>query len=179
MIIHPTPLSGLFRIEPRVFGDQRGFFLETFQQERFEAAGLSGRFVQDNHSRSQHGTLRGLHFQRPRPQTKLVTVIRGEIWDVAVDVRQSSPTFGQWYGVTLNETNHWQLYVPEGFAHGFCVLSESADVIYKCTDFYAPSCEQSLLWNDPALEIHWPIDNPLLSAKDKQGRLLADLECYP
>jgi len=106
MIIHPTPLSGLFRIEPRVFGDQRGFFLETFQQERFEAAGLSGRFVQDNHSRSQRGTLRGLHFQKPRPQTKLVTVIRGEIWDVAVDVRPTSPTFRQWYAVTLHERNH-------------------------------------------------------------------------
>jgi len=178
MTVLKTPLPGLFRIEPRVFGDQRGFFLETFQKERFEAAGLCGNFVQDNQSRSQRGTLRGLHFQRPRAQAKLVFVVRGEIWDVAVDVRRSSPTFGQWYGVTLSESNHWQLYVPQGFAHGFCVLSESADVIYKCTEYYAPDCEHSLAWNDPVLGIPWPIIDPLLSAKDKQGRLLEDLECY-
>jgi dTDP-4-dehydrorhamnose 3,5-epimerase len=178
MTVFETPLSGLFRIEPRVFGDQRGFFLETFQQRRFEAAGLAGNFVQDNQSRSQCGTLRGLHFQLPRTQAKLVFVISGEIWDVAVDVRRSSPTFGQWYGVTLNETNHWQLYIPEGFAHGFCVLSETADVIYKCTDYYAPECEKSLRWDDPDLAIPWPVTNPLLSPKDQQGKRLAELECY-
>jgi dTDP-4-dehydrorhamnose 3,5-epimerase len=178
MTVFETPLSGLFRIEPRVFGDQRGFFLETFQQRRFEATGLGGNFVQDNQSRSQRGTLRGLHFQLPRTQAKLVFVISGEIWDVAVDVRRSSPTFGQWYGVTLNETNHWQLYIPEGFAHGFCVLSETADVIYKCTDYYAPECEKSLRWDDPDLAIPWPVTNPLLSPKDQQGKRLAELECY-
>jgi dTDP-4-dehydrorhamnose 3,5-epimerase len=178
MTVFETPLSGLLRIEPRVFGDQRGFFLETFQQRRFEAAGLAGNFVQDNQSRSQRGTLRGLHFQLPRTQAKLVFVISGEIWDVAVDVRRSSPTFGQWYGVTLNETNHWQLYIPEGFAHGFCVLSETADVIYKCTDYYAPECEKSLRWDDPDLAIPWPVTNPLLSPKDQQGKRLAELECY-
>ncbi|MDB5390578.1 MAG: dTDP-4-dehydrorhamnose 3,5-epimerase [Planctomycetaceae bacterium] len=179
MTDYETHLAGLFRIEPRVFGDQRGFFLETFQQRRFEAAGLSGNFIQDNQSRSQRGTLRGLHFQLPRTQAKLVFVIRGEIWDVAVDVRKSSPTFGQWYGVTLSETNHWQLYIPEGFAHGFCVVSETADVVYKCTDYYAPDCEKSLKWDDPDLAIPWPVTDPLLSAKDQQGKRLAELECCP
>lgn len=178
MIVHQTPFAGLFRIEPRVFGDSRGFFLETFQQERFEAQGLRGKFVQDNQSRSQRGTLRGLHFQNPRAQAKLIYVVQGEIWDVVVDLRRGSPTFGQWYGVTLNETNHWQLYVPEGFAHGFCVTSESADVIYKCTEFYVPACEHSLLWNDPALGIPWPISEPLLSPKDRQGRLFNELKYY-
>lgn len=178
MTVFETHLAGLFRIEPRVFGDQRGFFLETYQQRKFEAAGLSGNFVQDNQSRSQYGTLRGLHFQLPRPQAKLVFVVQGEIWDVAVDLRRSSPTFGQWYAATLNATNHWQLYIPEGFAHGFCVLSETADVIYKCTEYYAPECEQALQWNDPDLSIPWPVTNPLLSAKDRLGRRVSELACY-
>lgn len=179
MMIYETPLRDLLRIEPRVFGDARGFFLETYQQSRFQTAGLPATFVQDNQSRSQRGTLRGLHFQSPQPQGKLIFVISGEIWDVAVDLRRSSPTFGQWYGVTLNETNHWQLYVPEGFAHGFCVLSETADVFYKCTSGYAPECEHTLLWNDPDLNIPWPVSEPLLSAKDQRGSKLKDLNCFP
>ncbi|MES2793645.1 MAG: dTDP-4-dehydrorhamnose 3,5-epimerase [Planctomycetota bacterium] len=179
MKIIETPLAGVLRIEPRVFGDARGFFLETYQQTRFQDAGLPATFIQDNQSRSQRGTLRGLHFQSPQPQGKLIFAIRGEIWDVAVDLRRSSPTFGQWYAVTLNETNHWQLYVPEGFAHGFCVLSETADVIYKCTSAYAPQHEQSLLWNDPELGIPWPISDPLLSGKDQRGVRLQDLKCFP
>src|SRR4051812_1402499 len=151
MNVLATPLAGLLRIEPRVFGDSRGYFLETYQQARFMDRGMPGPFVQDNSSRSRRGTLRGLHFQSPQPQAKLVFVTRGEIWDVAVDLRRSSATFGQWYGVTLSEFNHWQLYVPEGFAHGFCVISEEADVSYKCTGYYAPANEQTLLWNDPEL----------------------------
>ena len=175
MHIFETPLAGLLRLEPGVFGDARGFFLETYQQSRFQQAGLPTTFVQDNHSHSQRGTLRGLHFQSPQPQGKLIFVIRGEIWDVAVDLRRDSPTFAQWYGVTLNETNHWQLYVPEGFAHGFCVTSDTADVIYKCTSGYAPQFEQTILWNDPDLKIPWPVTNPLLSVKDQRGRPLRDL----
>lgn len=179
MKVIETPLSGLLRIEPRVFGDARGCFLETYQQSRFERTGLPTGFVQDNHSRSQRGILRGLHFQSPQPQGKLIYVVRGEIWDVAVDLRRSSATFGQWYGVTLSESNHWQLYVPEGFAHGFCVLSETADVIYKCTSYYAPEHEQTLIWNDPELKIPWPVADPLLSAKDRQGLPLSKLDCFP
>jgi dTDP-4-dehydrorhamnose 3,5-epimerase len=179
MKIFETPVKDLLRIEPRVFGDARGFFLETFQQARFTEAGLPATFVQDNQSRSQRGTLRGLHYQLPQPQGKLIYVIRGEIWDVAVDLRRSSPTFGQWYGVTLNETNHWQLYVPEGFAHGFCVTSDSADVFYKCTSRYAPEHERTLLWNDPELNIPWPVATPLLSAKDQRGQTWRDLQCFP
>lgn len=175
MQIIETPLPGLLRIEPRAFGDARGFFLETFQQNRFQRAGLPTSFVQDNHSRSVRGTLRGLHYQSPQPQGKLIFTVRGEIWDVAVDVRPGSPTYGQWYGVTLSETNHWQLYVPPGFAHGFCVVSEIADIVYKCTDFYAPEFEQTIVWNDPDLNIPWPVSNPILSAKDQRGQRLHEL----
>ena len=175
MPILTTPLEGLLLLEPKVFGDERGFFLETFHTHRFAAAGLPEAFLQDNHSRSVRGTLRGLHFQQPHAQGKLVTVIRGEIWDAVVDLRHTSPTFGQWYGVTLNDDNHRQLYVPTGFAHGFCVLSDWADVVYKCTEFYHPECEQTLLWNDPAVGIPWPIREPLLSVKDQRGRTLAEL----
>ena len=175
MKIIETPLPGVVRIEPRAFGDTRGFFLETFQEARFRQGGLPASFVQDNHSRSVRGTLRGLHFQSPQPQGKLIFAIRGEIWDVAVDVRQDSPTYGQWYGVTLSESNHWQLYVPAGFAHGFCVVSEIADIVYKCTDYYAPQFEQTILWNDPDLNIPWPVTNPILSAKDQRGQRLQDL----
>lgn len=178
MNVIATPLCGLFRIEPRVFGDRRGFFLETFQRARFAAAGLPSDFVQDNHSRSQRGILRGLHYQSPQPQGKLIGVIQGEIWDVAVDLRRSSPTFGQWYAVTLNAVNHWQLFVPEGFAHGFCVLSDSADVIYKCTSPYAPAHEQTLQWNDAELNIPWPVTNPILSDKDQYGRPLSEIHCF-
>lgn len=179
MNVIPTPLAGLLRIEPRVFGDSRGFFSETFQSQRYAQAGLPAEFVQDNHSRSQRGILRGLHFQSPLPQGKLIFAVRGEIWDVAVDLRRSSATFGQWYGVTLSEWNHWQLYVPEGFAHGFAVVSEVADVIYKCTSRYAPEFEQTLAWNDPELNIPWPVANPLLSAKDQRGLPLSELQCFP
>lgn len=177
MKVIETPLKDLVRIEPRVFGDRRGCFLETYQHSRYRDAGLPD-FVQDNHSYSAQGILRGLHFQIPQPQGKLIYVVRGEIWDVAVDLRRSSPTFGKWYGVTLNDVNRWQLFVPEGFAHGFCVLSETADVTYKCTSLYAPANEQCLQWNDPELNIPWPVANPILSAKDQLGRPLSALNCF-
>jgi dTDP-4-dehydrorhamnose 3,5-epimerase len=152
-----TKLQDCVIIEPRVFGDQRGFFLETFQAERYrDAAGIDLAFVQDNHSRSGAGVLRGLHFQKSKPQGKLVRVVRGEVFDVAVDIRPASPSFGQWQGVVLSEDNHRQFWVPPGFAHGFLVLSELADFEYKCTDYYDPSDEGSLAWNDPDLAIAWP-----------------------
>lgn len=169
MIIEPTPLSGLLKIQPDVFGDARGFFQETWNLRRYTEAGLDRHFVQDNLSYSRRGILRGLHFQNPRPQGKLVYVLEGEVFDVAVDVRADSPTFGQWYGATLSAENHLQLFVPEGFAHGFCVTSEFALFAYKCTDFYNPSAEFSLQWNDPAIGIEWPIQDPELSAKDREG----------
>lgn len=169
MIIEPTPLSGLLKIQPDVFGDARGFFQETWNLRRYTEAGLDRHFVQDNLSYSRRGILRGLHFQNPRPQGKLVYVLEGEVFDVAVDVRADSPTFGQWYGATLSAENHLQLFVPEGFAHGFCVTSEFALFAYKCTDFYNPSAEFSLQWNDPAIGVEWPIQDPELSAKDREG----------
>lgn len=175
---HP-PLSGLIQIEPRVLADARGFFLETFQSQRYAEAGLPLLWVQDNVSRSRRGTIRGLHYQLLQPQGKLVFVTRGAIWDVAVDLRRSSPTFGQWYGVELNEENHRQLYIPPGFAHGFCALSEFADVFYKCTTGYAPGDERTLLWNDPALGITWPDITPRwLSPKDEQGTFLSHADVY-
>lgn len=166
MNVIETPLAGLLVIEPRVFRDDRGFFLETFQRERYAAAGITGPFVQDNHSRSARHVLRGLHYQIRHPQGKLVSVVRGEVFDVAVDVRPGSATFGKWYGVVLSEDNHRQLWVPAGFAHGFCTLSESADFVYKCTDFYRPEDEGGILWCDPAIGIEWPIEAPSLSPKD-------------
>ena len=171
-----TTLKDCVIIEPKVFGDERGFFLETFQTERYVDAGINLPFVQDNHSRSSKGVLRGLHFQKSKPQGKLVRVVRGEVYDVAVDIRQDSPTFGQWEAVILSEENKTQFWVPPGFAHGFVVLSETADFEYKCTDYYDPSDEGSLLWNDPDLNIPWPIDNPKLSEKDANAPLLADLK---
>ena len=165
-------------IEPKVFGDERGFFLETYSEERYnELLELDLHFVQDNHSRSTKGVLRGLHFQKNNPQGKLVRVVRGEVFDVAVDIRQGSPTFGQYVSVVLSEENKKQFWVPEGFAHGFLVLSDSADFEYKCTNYYDPSSEGCLLWNDPELGIEWPLQDltPLLSEKDKQGKLLKDL----
>ena len=165
-------------IEPKVFGDERGFFLETYSEERYnELLELDLHFVQDNHSRSSKGVLRGLHFQKNNPQGKLVRVVRGEVFDVAVDIRQGSPTFGQYASVVLSEENKKQFWVPEGFAHGFLVLSDSADFEYKCTNYYDPSSEGCLLWNDPELGIEWPLQDldPLLSEKDKQGKLLKDL----
>ncbi|NLD09185.1 MAG: dTDP-4-dehydrorhamnose 3,5-epimerase [Xanthomonadaceae bacterium] len=165
-------------IEPKVFGDERGFFLETYSEERYNGLlGLDLHFVQDNHSRSTRGVLRGLHFQKNNPQGKLVRVVRGEVFDVAVDIREGSPTFGQYASVVLSEENKKQFWVPEGFAHGFLVLSDSADFEYKCTNYYDPSSEGCLLWNDPELGIEWPLHDlaPLLSEKDKQGKLLKDL----
>ncbi len=164
-------------IEPKVFGDERGFFLETYSEERYNRLlGLDLHFVQDNHSRSTRGVLRGLHFQQKNPQGKLVRVVRGEVFDVAIDIRQGSPTFGQYASVVLSEENKKQFWVPEGFAHGFLVLSDSADFEYKCTNYYDPSSEACLLWNDPELGIKWPVEvEPLLSEKDQQGKLLKDL----
>ncbi len=180
MKIIPTEISGLVLIEPKSFGDSRGFFFESYQRDRYREAGIGETFVQDNVSRSRKGTLRGLHYQMVQPQGKLVYVTRGEVFDVAVDIRRSSPTFGRWFGATLNDENHRQLYVPPGFAHGFCVTSESADFCYKCTDFYLPSHERTLLWNDPAIGIIWPeLENFILSEKDQKGLLLANAETYP
>ncbi|MBX3437680.1 MAG: dTDP-4-dehydrorhamnose 3,5-epimerase [Planctomycetaceae bacterium] len=180
MNIIPTRLPDVLLIEPVVHGDHRGFFMETYHQRKLADAGLEVRFVQDNLSRSQQGILRGLHYQIQHPQGKFVSVVKGEIFDVAVDLRRSSPTFGRWVGERLSEDNRLTLYVPEGFAHGFCVLSEVADVLYKCTDFYFPEHERTLSWNDPDIGINWPLtDAPILSAKDKSGTPLAQAECFP
>jgi dTDP-4-dehydrorhamnose 3,5-epimerase len=177
MNVIKTKLDGCVIIEPKVFGDERGFFLETFQAERYASeAGIVLPFVQDNHSRSSKNVLRGLHFQRTRPQGKLVRVVRGQVYDVVVDIRKGSPTYGQWEGLVLSEENKTQLWVPPGFAHGFLVLSETADFEYKCTDYYDPLDECSILWNDPDLNILWPINDPSLSYKDANADRLADLK---
>ena len=176
MKLLPTELEGVFVIEPRVFPDPRGFFMETFHRERYDALGLSADFCQDNLSFSSQNTLRGLHYQFPHAQAKLVQVLQGEIFDVAVDVRRGSPTFGRAVGVSLSESNRRQLFIPRGFAHGFCVLSATALFAYKCSDFYAPDCDRGVLWSDPALDIAWPIENPLLSAKDQGLPLLKDIQ---
>lgn len=177
MKVIQTKLKDCVIIEPRVFGDERGFFLETFQAERYAAqAGINLPFVQDNHSRSSRGVLRGLHFQIKKPQGKLVRVVKGEVYDVAVDIREGSTTFGQWEAVILSEENKIQFWIPPGFAHGFLVLSETADFEYKCTDYYDASDEGSILWNDPDLNIPWQIDNPYLSDKDVKAKKLVDLE---
>ena len=167
MNVIKTKIKDLLIIEPKVFGDERGFFYETFQAERYKAAGVNADFVQDNRSRSSRGVLRGLHFQKTKPQGKLVSVTEGEVFDVAVDLRPESNTFGQYEAVLLTGENKLQFFVPAGFAHGFCVLSETADFQYKCTDYYDPSDESGLLWNDDNLAIQWPIEAPLLSDKDK------------
>ena len=176
MNVIKTKLKDCVIIEPKVFGDERGFFLETFKADRYaDLAGITSPFVQDNHSRSSKGVLRGLHFQKTKPQGKLVRVVRGEVYDVAVDIRSGSPTYGQWEAVILSEENKTQFWVPPGFAHGFLVLSDTADFEYKCTDYYDSSDEGSVLWNDPDLNVPWPIDNPLLSEKDANAPKLADL----
>jgi dTDP-4-dehydrorhamnose 3,5-epimerase len=175
MKVTPCELAGLLLIEPTVFGDSRGFFLESWSQERYRAAGLPLDFVQDNFSLSGRGTLRGLHFQNPRPQGKLVSVWQGEVWDVAVDLRRQSPTFRRWYGVALSAENKRQLYVPPGFAHGFVVVSESALFHYKCTAPYSPPDEQGFRWDDPAIGIQWPVSNPILSKRDAASPLLSAL----
>jgi dTDP-4-dehydrorhamnose 3,5-epimerase len=174
MKIETTPLAGVLHIKPDVYGDARGYFLESWNRRRYAEIGLDRDFVQDNLSLSRRGILRGLHFQNPGPQGKLVQVLQGEVFDVAVDIRLGSPTFGQWYGAWLSEENHHQLYVPEGFAHGFCVTGDTALFSYKCTDFYNPAAEFSLRWDDPEVGITWPIDDPALSAKDQAARFLKD-----
>ncbi|MBP9615336.1 MAG: dTDP-4-dehydrorhamnose 3,5-epimerase [Thiopseudomonas sp.] len=176
MKITTTALPGVLIIEPKAFGDARGFFLETFQSERYAKAGITLPFVQDNHSRSQRGVLRGLHLQSNRPQGKLVSVSRGSVFDVAVDIDPQSATFGQYVGVELSDDNHLQLWIPPGYAHGFCVLSEVADFQYKCTDFYYPEDEAGIIWNDPDVNIAWPLDNPLLSEKDQKLPRLRELK---
>ena len=180
MNIVETSLPGVLIIEPKVFGDERGFFYESFNARAFaEATGLTRTFVQDNHSRSQKGVLRGLHYQLEHTQGKLVRVSAGEVLDVAVDIRRSSPNFGQWIGVRLSAQNHRQLWVPEGFAHGFVVLSDYAEFLYKTTDYYAPAHERCILWNDETLAIHWPAGiQPILSAKDAQGKAFVDAEVF-
>nr|WP_296986450.1 dTDP-4-dehydrorhamnose 3,5-epimerase [uncultured Desulfovibrio sp.] len=166
MEIVPTPLAGVMLIKPKVWGDSRGYFVETWQQERYIAAGIGAPFVQDNHSKSTYGILRGLHFQKTRPQGKLVSVSLGKVFDAAVDIRPGSPTLGQWYGVELTQDNQWQLWVPPGMAHGFVVTSQVAHFHYKCTDYYCPQDEGSIHWNDPDLAVAWPVTQPLLSEKD-------------
>lgn len=175
MIVKQTSLPGVLLIKPTVFGDHRGFFMESWNRRIFADHGLHMDFVQDNLSFSCKGTLRGLHFQHPQPQGKLVQVLQGEVYDVAVDIRRGSPQFGHWFGVRLSADNHLQMFVPEGFAHGFCVLSETALFAYKCTAFYAPEFEHSLRFDDPNLRIAWPLDAPpILSTKDQAARLLKD-----
>jgi dTDP-4-dehydrorhamnose 3,5-epimerase len=181
LIVTPTHLPEVLMVQPRVFGDARGFFFESFNARAFtQATGIDATFVQDNHSRSARGVLRGLHYQIRQPQGKLVRVVNGRVFDVAVDLRRGSPRFGQWTGVELSEDDHRQLWIPPGFAHGFVVLSESADFLYKTTDYYAPEHERCLRWDDPSIGIDWPLGDltPLLSAKDGQAPGLNDAECF-
>ena len=179
MNIMPTEHPDVLLIEPDVFNDPRGFFMETFHAAKFAQAGLPTEFLQDNHSRSVRGVLRGLHYQLQHPQGKLMRVLTGEVYDVAVDIRKGSPRFGQWVGVVLSEANQRQLYVPPGFAHGFCTLSEQADFLYKCTDLYAPGDEYGIAWDDPALAIDWPPLDYLLSDKDRRYPVLSKADALP
>ena len=174
MKVTPTKLEGVLIVEPAVFGDERGYFLETYNMPRYVDAGIDGTFVQDNLSCSATGVLRGLHFQNPHPQGKLVNVLRGEVFDVAVDIRSGSPTFGQWVGVTLSGENKQQLYIPEGYAHGFCATRDDTLFAYKCTDIYHPESERTIIWDDPELGIEWPTASPIVAAKDLTGRRLKD-----
>jgi dTDP-4-dehydrorhamnose 3,5-epimerase len=176
MKVIETELPGVLIVEPVVHGDARGFFLESFHARRYAESGLPETFVQDNHSRSARGVLRGLHYQLQHPQGKLVRVVSGEVFDVAVDIRKGSPAFGRWVGATLSADNHRQLYVPPGFAHGFCVLSEYADFLYKCTDYYAPDDERGVRWDDPDIGIEWPALEVRLSDKDRGNALLRELD---
>ncbi len=173
-----TSLPGILLIEPKVFGDERGFFMESYRRDVFEGQGIPP-LLQDNHSRSVRGTLRGLHFQHPHGQGKLIRVTHGAVYDVLVDVRRGSPTFGKWEGHELSADNKRQLWVPPGFAHGFCVLSDAADFLYKCSDYYHPEHEHTLLWNDPDVGVQWPVSEPILSEKDKKGVPLKDLQSLP
>jgi dTDP-4-dehydrorhamnose 3,5-epimerase len=174
-----TALPGVVLLEPRTFRDERGFFFESYRADHYAAAGVVAPFVQDNFSRSVHGTLRGLHFQEPQSQGKLVQVLRGRVFDVAVDVRVGSPTFAKWMGVELSDEEPRQMWIPPGFAHGFCVLSDWADFFYKCTDYYAPACEKTIAWNDPAIGIEWPIAEPRLSPKDAAASPLGKTSGLP
>jgi len=169
-----TSLPGVLLIEPTVFADDRGFFMETYHLERFRENGIDAAFVQDNHSRSARGVLRGLHYQEPNPQGKLVRCTRGSLFDVAVDIRVGSPTFGKWYGTELSESNRRMLWIPEGFAHGFCALEDESDLVYKCTALHAREADRAILWNDPDIAIEWPIASPRLSAKDEGAPRLKD-----
>lgn len=181
MQVTPTRIPDVKIVEPNVFGDDRGHFMEVWQRRRYVEAGIDLEFVQDNRSRSSQGILRGLHYQIEQPQGKLVSVVRGEVYDVAVDLRRSSPTFGQWVGLSLSDANHLMLWIPPGFAHGFYVVSETADFEYKCTDFYAPEYERTVLWNDQDLNIDWPLvagESPIVSGKDAAGDPFRDAECY-
>ena len=171
----PTEIPGVLLIKPDVFRDPRGFFLETYHADKYRAGGIPGPFVQHNHSNSRRGTLRGLHAQTRKPQGKLLRVLSGEIWDVAVDARRGSPTYGKWIGVTLSAENQLQIWVPPRMLHGFCVVSEVADVEYKCTDVYDPGYEVTVMWNDPALGVQWPTQQPVLSGKDLKGLAFRDL----
>ena len=174
MQIKPTPLEGMLILEPRIFEDERGYFMETHHNQRFQSADIDCTFVQDNLSFSKKNVLRGLHFQKTKPQAKLIQAVSGGIFDVGVDLRKGSPTFGKWFGVVLSEENKRQFFVPEGFAHGFCVLSQSAHVAYKCSDFYDPQDEGGLHWSDPDIAIDWPLKDPIISAKDCQFGYLKD-----
>lgn len=178
MNVIATPLAGAFLLEPRAFPDDRGYFLEVFQETRYRACGIERPFVQDNLSRSWRRVLRGLHYQLRRPQGKLLWVVRGEIWDVIVDVRRGSPTYGRWWSTNISDTNHRQLWVPPGLAHGFVVLSDVADVQYKCTDYWCPEDERTIVWNDSTLAIAWPIELPIVSAKDAAGSTFVDAETF-
>jgi len=178
----PTAIADVILVKPRVFGDPRGYFFESWEERKFASGGIPARFVQDNHSRSARHVLRGLHYQLPHPQGKLVRVARGAVFDVAVDIRRSSPTFGRWVGAELSDGNHHMLWVPAGLAHGYLTLSETADFLYRCTDFYVPECERAIIWNDPDIGIQWPLPAgiaPVLSAKDAVARSFKQAELFP
>jgi dTDP-4-dehydrorhamnose 3,5-epimerase len=177
--IRETTLPGVLLIEPKVFGDERGFFMETYRLDLFHEAGITEPFVQDNHSRSARGVLRGLHYQEPNAQGKLVRCTRGAIFDVAVDIRRGSPSFGKWFGLELSEANKRMLWVPRGFAHGFCALEDGSDLVYKCTTLYDPASDRAILWNDPEIGIEWPIGEPVLSGKDERAPRLAEAATLP
>ena len=175
MNVHKTELDGVVVIEPNVFNDQRGYFVETYNQKRYQEIGIKSNFMQDNLSFSKKGTLRGLHYQYPHDQAKLAQVIQGEVFDVVVDIRRNSPTFGKWIGQYLSDENKQQIFIPEGFAHGFCLLSDTALFHYKCSDFYAPDCEGGLLWSDPDVAIDWPLEFPIVSEKDAKFSCLKNI----
>ena len=175
MEIEKTSIDGVLLIKPKVWGDARGYFVETWQKERYEAAGIALPFVQDNHSMSRRGILRGLHYQKTRPQGKLVSVSLGRVFDVAVDIRKGSPTFGKWFGAELTQENQWQIWIAPGLAHGFAVVSEEAHFHYKCTDYYCPGDEAGIRWNDPDIAVAWPVENPLLSEKDSTAPFFRDV----